>query len=73
VWWSFCQFNQAAATLTLREPHYCKYLSQTYKYWFDYMIDYENGEVWHIVDGQTNKPIPNFPKQHSWKNAWHTF
>lgn len=72
-WWSFCVLDQAAATLTLTEPYYCRYLEKTHTYWFDYMVDHKYGDVWHLVDDQTNKPKPNFPKQHSWKNAWHTF
>jgi hypothetical protein len=26
-----------------------------------------------MVDGKTNLPKPSFPKQHSWKNALHSF
>ena len=37
------------------------------------MVDRLNHEIWHMVSGDTNTPIVAFPKQHSWKNALHSF
>jgi hypothetical protein len=37
------------------------------------MVDHRHGGVWHMVSGVTNQPVAGFPKQHSWKNAFHTF
>lgn len=49
------------------------YLNNTRKYWFDYMVDKENGEIWHFVDGKTNNPVIRYPKAHSWKTSLHSF
>jgi len=72
-WWIFCELDQVAATLSLRDPRFCEYIAHTYPSWFTYMVDDVHGEVWHMVNGETNKPVPGFPKQHAWKNGWHTF
>ena len=37
------------------------------------MLDKENGEIWHFVDGKTNKPVIRYPKAHSWKTSLHSF
>lgn len=37
------------------------------------MVDKENGEIWHFVDGKTNKPAIRYPKAHSWKTSLHSF
>ena len=29
--------------------------------------------IWHWVNAHDNKPNIHFPKQHSWKNAFHSF
>jgi hypothetical protein len=51
---------------------YARYLPKTYNYWFTHMVDKQNHEIWHWVnaDGQ---PDTRYPKQHSWKNALHSF
>ncbi len=72
-WWILAELDQAAAILSLNDPSYLQYLNNTYAYWFKYMVDYENGEIWHMVDGETNKPVLCYPKAHSWKNALHSF
>ncbi|NER36971.1 MAG: hypothetical protein F6J93_23880 [Oscillatoria sp. SIO1A7] len=72
-WWILAELDQTAATFSLRDPSYAKYLTTTYDYWFDYMIDKQHGGVWHLVKGSDNQPNYDLPKQHSWKNAFHTF
>ncbi len=72
-WWILAELDQVAATLSLKDPSYAKYLPGTYKYWFEYMVDREHKGVWHWVKASNNKPDIHFPKQHSWKNAFHTF
>ena len=37
------------------------------------MVDKENGEIWHYVDGATNKPLEKYPKAHNWKTSLHSF
>lgn len=61
------------ATLSLVDPSYARYLKTTYHYWFTYMVDQKHKGIWHWVDAQTKKPVLKFPKQHSWKNAFHSF
>ncbi len=83
-WWILAELDQVSATLGLVDPSYAVYLPKTYNYWFNYMVDPENKEIWHMVSAKTNKPYPCvatqpvneskcFPKQHSWKNALHSF
>jgi mannose/cellobiose epimerase-like protein (N-acyl-D-glucosamine 2-epimerase family) len=72
-WWILAELDQVAATLALIDPAYARYLPTTYAYWFDTMVDHQYGEIWHWVDAATNKPNIRFPKQHSWKNALHSF
>jgi mannose/cellobiose epimerase-like protein (N-acyl-D-glucosamine 2-epimerase family) len=72
-WWALAELDQVTATLSLIDPSYAEILLHTYSYWFRCMVDHHDHEVWHMVDGKTNQPIFGFPKQHSWKNAFHTF
>lgn len=79
-WWILAELDQVAATFSMIDPNYAGYLVTTYDYWLTHMVDHEHGGVWHWVDAETNEPPPCgeglpdcFPKQHSWKNALHTF
>jgi mannose/cellobiose epimerase-like protein (N-acyl-D-glucosamine 2-epimerase family) len=72
-WWILAELDQTAETLALIDPAYARYLPTTYAYWFDTMVDHQYGEIWHWVDAATNKPNIRYPKQHSWKNALHSF
>lgn len=72
-WWILAELDQTTATLSLRDPSYAKYLPTTYAYWFNTMVDHVNGGIWHWVNASTNLPDIQFPKQHSWKNAFHSF
>ncbi len=72
-WWSLAELDQTAATLALVDPGFVAILSRTYDYWFKYMVDHQHSEIWHMVSGVDNKPDLSVPKQHSWKNAFHSF
>lgn len=72
-WWSLAELDQTSATLALVDPVYAKVLPRTYEYWFTHMVDKDHGGVWHMVNGDNDQPDPSFPKQHSWKNAFHVF
>ena len=72
-WWILAELDQVAATFSLRDPSYAKYLPTTYAYWFEYIVDHVNHGVWHWINAADNKPDLRFPKQHSWKNAFHSF
>jgi hypothetical protein len=72
-WWTYCELDQVAGALAMNDPFYARYIAQTYKYWFKHMVDHQDHEIWHWVDGKTNLPDPGFPKQHAWKNAMHSF
>lgn len=72
-WWIFAELDQATGTLALLDPSYAIYLPRAYSYWFEHMVDHKNHEIWHYVMAGTNLPDPQFPKQHSWKNAFHSF
>lgn len=72
-WWALAELDQTTATLSLVDPSYAEVLSDTYYYWFTYMVDHKNKGIWHLVNGDTNEPVLKFPKQHSWKTTLHTF
>lgn len=72
-WWILAELDQAAEILSIHDPSYYIYLNKTHRYWLDKMVDHENGEIWHMVDGKTDKPIISYPKIHNWKNALHSF
>lgn len=72
-WWILAELDQACEIMALNDPSYLSYLNNTQKYWFDYMVDKENGEIWHMVDGKTNQPVLNYPKIHNWKTSLHSF
>ena len=72
-WWGLAELDQACSLLALNDPSYLDYLNNTYDYWFKYMVDHEDGEIWHMVDGLTNRPVLKYPKIHSWKNSLHSF
>ncbi|MGK7904709.1 MAG: hypothetical protein AB4352_25550 [Hormoscilla sp.] len=72
-WWILAELDQTAATFSLRDPSYAKYLPTTYAYWFEYMVDHEHGGIWHKVKASDKTPDMSLPKQHSWKNAFHSF
>ncbi len=72
-WWIYCELDQVAGALALTDPAYARYLVRTADYWFRYMVDHKHHDIWHMVSGHTNKPVPGFPKQHSWKSTLHSF
>jgi mannose/cellobiose epimerase-like protein (N-acyl-D-glucosamine 2-epimerase family) len=72
-WWSLAELDQTSATLALVDPIFARVLPRTYDYWFKHMVDHKHGGVWHMVKADGNKPDLTFPKQHSWKNAFHVF
>jgi len=72
-WWSLAELDQTSATLALVDPIFARVLPHTYDYWFKHMVDHKHGGVWHMVKAENNQPDYSFPKQHSWKNAFHVF
>ncbi len=72
-WWILAELDQACEILSIHDPSYYRYLNNTQRYWFDKMVDKENGEIWHMVDGKTDKPVINYPKAHNWKTSLHSF
>jgi mannose/cellobiose epimerase-like protein (N-acyl-D-glucosamine 2-epimerase family) len=72
-WWILCELDEVAGTLALIDPAYAQYLLKTYDYWFTYMVDHQNHEIWHWVNARDNLPNARIPKQHSWKNGLHSF
>lgn len=72
-WWILAELDQACEILAIHDPYYYKYLNKTHRYWFEKMVDKENGEIWHMVDGKTDKPLIQYPKAHNWKTSLHSF
>jgi mannose/cellobiose epimerase-like protein (N-acyl-D-glucosamine 2-epimerase family) len=71
-WWMCCELDQVAGALALNDPAYLRYVVRTYDYWFKYMVDHDNHEVWPMLDGETDRPKKG-DKIGPWKNALHTF
>lgn len=72
-WWSLAELDQAASLLALKDPSYLQYLNHTYPFWFKNMVDNKNGEIWHVLDGDSLEPKRIFPKCHCWKTSLHSF
>ncbi|MCE1246026.1 MAG: hypothetical protein LWY06_05230 [Firmicutes bacterium] len=71
-WWIYAELDQMTANLALNDPVYIDILINTYNYWMEYMVDHKDKEVWHMVRAD-NTPDMTLPKQHIWKNAFHSF
>jgi hypothetical protein len=71
--WIYCELDQVSGGLALNDPAYLRYIVRTYDYWFKYMVDHEHREIWAMVSAATNQQAEGYPKQHSWKNALHSF
>lgn len=72
-WWILAELDQACEILSLNDPSYLEYLNHTQTYWLNVMVDKEHGEIWHMVDGKTDKPMIQYPKIHNWKTSLHSF
>jgi len=74
IWWLHDELDQAAATLSLTDQSYVRYLIPAYRYWFFEFVDLKGKEVWHGLTGEPGKPgKPMLLKAHLWKNAFHAF
>jgi hypothetical protein len=74
IWWLHDELDQAAATLSLKDPSYVKYLIPAYHYWFFEFVDQSGKDVWHGLTGEPGQPgKPMLLKAHLWKNAFHDF
>lgn len=72
-WWIHCELDQVAGALALDDPAYLRYILRTYDFWFKFMVDHQDHEIWPMLSGATNRPVEGLPKQHSWKNGLHSF
>lgn len=72
-WWILAELDQACEILSIHDPSYYSYLNNTQRYWLDHMVDHEYGEIWHMVNGMTDKPMIQYPKVHNWKTSLHSF
>jgi hypothetical protein len=74
IWWLHTEMDQAAATLSMEDPSYVRYLIPAYRYWFFEFVDQQGKDVWHGLTGEPGKPgRPMYLKAHLWKNAFHDF
>ena len=74
IWWLHDELDQTAATLSLNDRSYVRYLIPAYRYWFFEFVDQNGKEVWHGLTGEAGKPgVPMLLKAHLWKNAFHDF
>jgi mannose/cellobiose epimerase-like protein (N-acyl-D-glucosamine 2-epimerase family) len=74
VAWLHNEMDQVAATLSMEDLSYVRYLIPAYRYWFFEFVDQQGKDVWHGLTGEPGKPgKPMFLKAHLWKNAFHAF
>jgi mannose/cellobiose epimerase-like protein (N-acyl-D-glucosamine 2-epimerase family) len=74
IWWLHDELDQAAATLSMGDLSFVRYLVPTYRYWFFEFVDQKSKDVWHGLTGEAGKPgKPMLLKAHLWKNAFHDF
>lgn len=71
-WWIYCELDQFAGTLALKDPLAAKYLPNTHDYFLKYFPDRQAGEIWTTIDGKTNLPLHGQPKAWPWKSAYHS-
>ncbi len=71
-WWIYAELDQMAATLSLANKSYAKYLPGTYRFWLDHMVDRDHKEMWTWVSPD-GTPASDVPKQFEWKNGFHSF
>lgn len=72
-WWVYAELDQLSATMAMSDEAYVRYLPAAYGYYFTYLVDPDDGEVWTSVEADTNQPATDLPKQWPWKNAYHSF
>jgi mannose/cellobiose epimerase-like protein (N-acyl-D-glucosamine 2-epimerase family) len=74
IWWLHDELDQAAATLSLADRSYVRYLIPAYHYWFFEFVDQKDKDVWHGLTGEPGKPgKPMLLKAHLWKSSFHDF
>jgi mannose/cellobiose epimerase-like protein (N-acyl-D-glucosamine 2-epimerase family) len=74
IWWLHDELDQTAATLSMSDRSYIRYLIPAYRYWFFDFVDTKGKEVWHGLTGPPSQPgKPMYLKAHIWKNAFHVF
>jgi mannose/cellobiose epimerase-like protein (N-acyl-D-glucosamine 2-epimerase family) len=74
IWWLHNELDQTAATLSMSDRSYARYLIPAYRYWFFDFVDPKGKEVWHGLTGPPGQPgKPMYLKAHLWKNAFHVF
>lgn len=71
-WWIYAELDQMATTLALEDRSQAKYLSGSWDFWLDRMVDHRNGEVWGWVRADGWIP-PDMLKIHQWKSGYHSF
>lgn len=68
-WWVYAELDQVVATLSLEIPTLSRYITKTYKFWLDHMVDSNHGGVWQWVSNRDFEPSKL--KTHHWKNGYH--
>jgi hypothetical protein len=65
AWWEWCELDQAAATMSLRDPGYERYLDETYRSFFATLVDPEHGGTYSFPGAVGSA------KGHHWQNGYH--
>jgi hypothetical protein len=65
AWWEWCELDQAAATLALRDPRWAEHLARTEPTFFAALVDDWSGAVL-FFPGATQGP-----RAHHWFNGYH--
>ena len=70
IWWILAKMNEACAMWSLEETKLEDFIDASTSYWLEKMVDKECGEVYHMIEAETE--APRYPKAHLWKNAYHS-
>ncbi len=70
LWWTAAELDVTAAILALQDDRGGEFLASTYAFWFNQLVDKENGSVWWGFDESGNSLVT---KANLWKSAFHEF
>ena len=73
-WWVHTELDQFAWVRSLHDATIATCLCSATEYYFNHFVDPVHGEVWAMLDGDTQQPARESPpKFWHWKGAFHTF
>jgi hypothetical protein len=72
MWWTYCEMDQVAATMTMNGSRYTRLLEKTTANWLNDFVDPVNGEVYTAISRNGTPRFVNGPRISEWKNGYHS-